>query len=211
MYEMKPSPIGDVFHMVRKDHSFIKKILFISILTNLILVILVFFFKEPKIKIVRMYDNPLLNETISLEETSDKIRKQDILLLVKFIIEHMDFKSPNTLSNYEKLISISEDKMLSNLKEIEQTIVSANPEYQAVHNAVENTDIVFNKSQNLFIVSVKYTKIIILKDGSTREAVKQIKLALKPVDRKKYEHNLNLGGWYYGLMLSEMNIPISDI
>jgi len=140
----KNIPAVDVFHLIRKDNYILKTIVLIHSLISILLLFLFFILKEPKIKILRLYDKPSLNETISLENSNEKIRKQDILLLVKFIIEHLDFKSPNTLSNYEKPLSIAEGEMLSNLKEIEQHIVLYSPEFQSVHNSLENSDIKFD-------------------------------------------------------------------
>ena len=202
----------DVFMMVRKDN---RKLLFVVILNSisiLILAFLVLYLKDPRIKILRMYDNPALNETAVLDSSTDnRIRKQDIMLLAKFIVEHLDLKSSNAVGNLAQLLNVSEGQMLKDLQEHQDRILTDQNTIDQVYNTVIATKIDISQTKRLFFVAVKYKQVVVLKDGIQSESMKEVHLALKPVDRQKYSKNLNLGGWYYGLMLVQINVPLDNI
>ena len=204
----------DTYGLIREDNKLLLKIIMAQSVALVVLVATVYFLKDPKIKILRMYDNPEANETIMIDSGSDnRIRKQDILLLVKYIVEHLDLKSTNALGNYDKLMSISQGIFLKELQNNQDKVLNAssNSLIDKTYNSVLNSKIVFNKETRAFIVEVNYQQINVLKDGSQKEETKLIKLALKPVNRADYASKLNLGGWYYGLMLDQIDANIDSI
>lgn len=204
----------DVFMLVSKDNRRLTTILLLNSIALFVLTGLVFYFRAPKIKILRMYDNPSLNETITIDDSIDnRIRKPDILLLVKFVMEHLDLKSTNALNNYDKLMSVSEDKMLLELKGLQDKVLNTSntTTVDKVYNTIQSSTIELKKDKKVFVVTVKYQQIIAQKEGNQEEKNKEIKLAFKPVDRRKYVNDLNIGGWYYGLMLVQISDSIDSI
>ena len=203
----------DLFLLMRKDNRKLIAIILGNTGAILLLAILLFFYKEPKIKILRLYDNPSYNETITISEADNRIRKQDIYLLVRYVVEHLDLKSNNTVSNFSQLCAVAEGDFLKQLIADQNKILATAKSAQVdnVYNTVKTIDFETKPKMKLIIATVTYSRLTYFKNGSRTEEDKTVKLALKLVDRKEYAKDMNLGGWYYGLMVVQIDASLDTL
>jgi hypothetical protein len=203
-----------VVNLIRRDNKKLQFILLFNAIAIVFLSITIFWLKSPKIKILRLYEDINKNETVLLDNTNDdQVRKTDILLFVRQIVDVLDFKSRNAFINFEKIQNLSEGKFLEELLNNQSKIVTsqADSNIEQVLNHVLDSKIIFKKDFMMFVATVKYKQLALYKDGSDSELEKEITLGLKMVDRNKYVNKTKLGGWYYGLMLHQISVPIADI
>ena len=96
----------DLYGLSHKNNSRLTFVLTLSLLLNLVLGGLLVVNRTPQIKLLRLYENIEQNSTTG-SVLSESINYTDLMLLTKYVIEHYDLKSSNSLINYKKLLSVS--------------------------------------------------------------------------------------------------------
>ncbi|MFH1429000.1 MAG: hypothetical protein ABIH39_04570 [Candidatus Margulisiibacteriota bacterium] len=203
----------DIYSLVRKDNRKLITALLLSLIINILLGVLLVYNREPQIKLLRLYENIEKNATTIIDDSlTESITKSDLLLLVKYAVEHYDLKSSNTLLNYKILLSISEGTFLKQLKDSQDSILIG--QYNAKIDKVINEIIgepEIKTEKTHVVVKVKYSQLILYKNGNDEEKEKAVTLAFQKVDRRRYENKKDLGGWFYGLVLVQVSDPINSI
>ncbi len=203
-----------VVEMIRKDNQKLTLALIFNALALLVAICVIWWLKSPKITVQRLYTDPSQNETIPIAiESRNAVTKQDIHLLVRYIVEHLDFKSANTAANIARIADVSEGEFLRQLLSEKEALLAeaSHSGISAIYNSVTDLEYTINKSIPALIVETAYTQTTLFKNGKNNEEEKTIKLALKMVDRKEYAKQLHLGGWYYGFMLIQMDKPLHSL
>lgn len=203
-----------IVSLLRKDNRKYQLLLLLCLIAIVSLAFSINYLKEPQVRIIRLYKDVESNETIIVDDTLDnKIRQTDISFLVKYIVDHFDLKSTNALTNFNNLQNISDGDFLKELQSYKEPLITRLKisVIDKVFNTIDTTTFKFNKDSKLFVATINYSQYIIYKDGKTERFKKEVKLGLKPVNRNEYLHDLNLGGWYFGLMLHKVSLPVTDI
>ena len=202
----------DYYEVIRKDNRRLVTVMLVSMILNLLLGVLLIANRTPQIKILRLYDNVENNSTIDNSNLTQSINQRDLDLFAQYIIEHYDFKSTNALFNYKKLLGVADPELQAALqKNLDKIMVAQSSSgIDKVYNEVLETSDLKNTGK-LISLKVKYSQFNLLKDGSENEQTKETTLVFKKVNRLRYEHKKEIGGWYYGLLLNEISDPVDHI
>ena len=204
----------DYYDVIRKDNRRLITVMLVSMILNLLLGVLLIANRTPQIKILRLYDNVENNSTIDNSSLTQSINQRDLLLFSQYIIEHYDLKSSNALFNYKKLLAVADAPLQAALqKSLDKIMVQQSSSgIDKIYNEIIDTTPPEIKSSPQYItVKVRYSQFSLLKDGSENEQTKETTLVFKKVNRMRYEHKKEIGGWYYGLLLNEISDPVDHI
>ena len=204
----------DVYEVIRKDNRKLISVLLASLILNLLLGVILMANRTPQIKILRLYDNIENNSTIDNSELTQSINQRDLMVFAQYVIEHYDLKSSNGLFNYKKLMAVADEKFTATLQQnADKIMVAQNSSgIDKVYNEIdESTPPEIKQSAQYISIKISYSQFILLKDGSESEQNKETTLVFKKVNRARYEHKKELGGWYYGLLLSQISDSVTDI
>ena len=188
-------------------------VLLASLILNLLLGVMLMANRTPQIKILRLYDNIENNSTIDNSELTQSINQRDLMVFAQYVIEHYDLKSSNGLFNYKKLMAVADEKFTATLQQnADKIMVAQNSSgIDKVFNEIIDAEPEIKQSAQYISVKIKYSQFILLKDGSENEQNKETTLVFKKVNRARYEHKKELGGWYYGLLLSQISDSLDSI
>lgn len=215
--EIKPTSLHSSATIIFNTNRLLLIIGILLVLCNFLLAIKVLIKEQPAPIVINsvLYDDISKNKTTIIEEgKSHRITATDIQVFIENIVEHLDLKSEySQIKNLNFLLNVSENKFhnqllkkqsqlrKTNIKEILNEFISA--------KLIEKPDV----TSHLFF-KVNFNQTIYFKNGTSRKTNKETMFVLKKVNRLDYllsKDNKNIGGKYYGLVLTEVGVNINDI
>lgn len=144
-------------------------------------------------------------------ETDAVATQEDLLLLSRYVVEHLDFSSAMGVKNVTALLPLAEGRLAMELERIRGTVSQHmdQSERERVINFFRSGVVAFDESSQLYKVTVSYIQYSSFKDGTTQENENQVVLYFKPVGGAASVSLLPSSPGYLGVMWVEVTPSLS--
>ena len=194
--------------------------LILLVISNLVLLFLLTKKEVPPPIVVQSsyYTDISKNSTSIIEDAkSHTVSPTDFMVFIENIVEHFDLKSEySRIKNLNFLLNVSDDKLHKALLKKQSRFKKT--EIKEVLNELISIERIEkpNVTSHLFF-KVNYKQRVYYKKQRSQQFIKKVILVFKPVNRLDYllgndeDLNKNIGGKYYGVVLTEADINVDDI